>query len=92
MSVITIDSKAFKIILDKLSFLETSIKVMSINNGYSRWMNEDEVMAVTGLSKKSLQLKRRAMTFNWSSATGRKIKYLRKDVDAYINENSTIHK
>ena len=91
MSTITIDSKAFKIIMDKLEFLEKSIKVMSANNGFSKWMDEKEVIAMTGLSKRTLIDKRKDGVFNWSSATGRKIKYLRKDVEGYINNNSTLN-
>ncbi len=92
MAVITIDSKAFKIIMDKLKFLETSIKVMSSNNGFSKWMTEEEVEAMTGLGKRSLRQKRTEGVFQFSTATGRKIKYLRKDVEAYLNNNSTINK
>lgn len=92
MSVITIESKAFQIIMNKLNLLEATVKAMSINNGHSRWMEEADVMAVTGLSKSSLLVKRRAGILNWSSATGRKIKYLRRDVEAYLNSNSTFTK
>ncbi|MEX6691220.1 hypothetical protein QTN47_27165 [Danxiaibacter flavus] len=90
MSQITIESKAFKIIMDKLDYLEKTIKVMSSNNGFSKWMDETEVIAMTGLCKRSLLEKRKAGVFNWSSATGRKIKYLRKDVEGYLNRNSTL--
>lgn len=90
MSVITFDSKAFKAIMDKLTFLEKSVKIMSSHNGFSRWMTEDEVMQITGLKKRTLREKRSKGVFNWTTATGRKIKYLRKDVEGYLENNSTI--
>jgi hypothetical protein len=92
MSTVTFDSKAFKSIMDKLIFLEQSVKVMSSHNGFSKWMDEAEVILLTGLSKRTLRDKRSRGVFNWSTATGRKIKYLRKDVEAYLNNNSTLVK
>ena len=92
MSTVTFDSKAFKSIMDKLIFLEQSVKVMSSHNGFSKWMDEGEVILLTGLSKRTLRDKRTRGVFNWSTATGRKIKYLRKDVEAYLNNNSTLVK
>lgn len=90
MSVITFESKAFKTIMDKLTFLEQSIKIMSSHNGFSRWMTEDEVVQMTGLKKRTLRDKRRRGVFNWTTATGRKVQYLRKDVEAYLDNNSTL--
>lgn len=87
---ITIDSNAFKIIMDKLSFLEASVKAMSVNHSFSKWMTQEDVMIVTGLCKSSLQKKRREGIFKFSTVSGRKIKYLRKDVESYMNGNRTI--
>ena len=90
MPVITIESKAFKIIMDKLALIEQTIKALSLNNGHGRWITEEETMMLTNLSKRSLQRKRKKGEFNYSTATGRKIKYLRKDVEAYLDDNSSI--
>ncbi|HXS59009.1 MAG TPA: helix-turn-helix domain-containing protein [Hanamia sp.] len=90
MAVITFDSKVFKVIMDRLEFLEKSIKIMSSNNGFSRWMSEEEVMQMTGLKPRTLREKRRRGVFNWTTATGRKIQYLRKDVEGYLDNNSSI--
>jgi predicted DNA-binding transcriptional regulator AlpA len=90
MSVITIDSKAFKKIMSKLNLIEQTIKSLSLNNSQSRWITEEEAMALTGLGKRSLLRKRKAGEFTYSTATGRKIKYLRKDVENYLNDNSTV--
>lgn len=91
MSVITIESHAFKIIMNKLNLIEQTIKVLSINNGHSRWITEEETMMMTGLKKRTLREKRKKGQFNYSAATGRKIKYLRKDVEDYLNNNSTLN-
>jgi len=90
MSVITIDSKAFKKIMSKLNLIEQTIKSLSLNNSQSRWITEEEAMALTGLGKRSLLRKRKAGELTYSTATGRKIKYLRKDVENYLNDNSTV--
>jgi hypothetical protein len=76
----------------RLEFIEQSLKVLTLNNGVSKWITEDEAVLITGLSKRSLREKRKNGIFNWSSATGRKVKYLRKDVENYINNNSTLKK
>jgi len=89
MSVITIESEAFKMIMNKLNLIEQTIKTLSLNNGYGRWISEEEAMNLTGLGKRSLRIKRARGIFTYSTATGRKIKYLRKDVEAYLNNNST---
>jgi hypothetical protein len=75
--------------LTALEFIEKNIKAMHARNGFNKWMDETDVMIVTGLSKKSLQLKRKAGIFNYTTATGRKIKYLRSDIEKYINKYST---
>lgn len=70
--------------LDKIELLITKNKVQS------RWMDETEAMAMTGLSKSSLARLRKGGVVNWSTASGRKIKYLRKDVTSYLDNNSTL--
>jgi hypothetical protein len=76
----------------RLEFIEQSLRVLTMNNGVSKWITEDEAATITSLSKRSLRDKRKAGVFNWSTATGRKIKYLRKDVENYLNNNSTLRK
>lgn len=70
--------------LDRIELLITKARVPS------RWMDETEAMALTGLSKNSLSRLRKSGAFNYSTATGRKIKYLRKDIEGYLNNNSTL--
>jgi len=88
--VITIESKAFKLIVDKLTFLENAVKAQALNNGHSRWITEEQTILLTDLSKRRLYDMRKSGIFNFSTATGRKIKYLRKDVENYLNNNSTV--
>lgn len=88
---ITIDSKAFKQIMDKLNFIEKSLIAMAPKASLSKWMSETEVTLLTGLGKRSLHDKRKSGVFNWTTATGRKVKYLRSDIDKYLDKNSTLH-
>jgi predicted DNA-binding transcriptional regulator AlpA len=82
---ITIDSKAFKMIMDKLTFLEAAVKAQNARQGLTKYMDEEEVMQVTGLSKRTLAEKRKQGVFTGYTSTGRKIKYLRKEVETYMN-------
>jgi carbamoylphosphate synthase small subunit len=82
---ITIDSKAFKIIMDKLTLLEAAVKAQNARQGLSKYMSEEEVMQVTRLSKRALAEKRKAGIFMGHTSTGKKIQYLRKEVEAYLN-------
>jgi len=89
---ITIDSKAFKKIMDKLNFIEQTIIAMAPKNSVSKWMSEAEVMALLNLSKRSLQRKRSAGVLEWSTESGRKIKYLRKSIESFLDKNSSMIK
>lgn len=81
---ITFDSKAFKVLMDRLETIESHIKAQSAY-GKSKWLTEQEVMLLTGLKKTSLYHKRKEGLIRTSSVTGKKIKYLRSDVEAYVN-------
>lgn len=84
MSVITIESKAFKMIMDRLERLDTVISMMAQRSTGSKYMSEQEVMKITGLSRNSLYRKRKSGVIQSATATGRKIQYLRADVEKYI--------
>lgn len=59
--------------------------------GKNLWMSEDEVSTVTGLAKRSLLRVRKAGKLNFRYAgNGRKIQYNRKEVEAYLKNNSTL--
>jgi hypothetical protein len=88
--VITIDSKAFKKIMEKLDRIEICVKKISLSKTSSKWISEEEAMAITGLGKDSLRKKRQSGVFNYTTATGRKIQYLRMDIEKYLDNNSTI--
>ena len=90
---ITFDSKAWKVLYDKIDFLEKTVKIMASRNSFTKWIDEEEAMLITGLSRRSLNDKRVGKpggVFNYSSASGRKIKYLRKDCNDYLDNNSTL--
>lgn len=85
---ITIDSEAFKQIMQKLESIENLLKERSPGKP-GKWVDEEEAMKITGLGKGSLRRRRKENTFTWSSATGRKPKYLRKDLEDYIEKNAS---
>ncbi|MFT3679473.1 MAG: helix-turn-helix domain-containing protein [Ferruginibacter sp.] len=86
---VTIPAIVWRNLLSDIKFLKEAIVPLAKGHKPSQWMFENEVMEVTGLSKSSLKSYRKKMVFNWSTGTGRKIKYLRKDVEAFLNNNST---
>jgi len=85
---ITIDSEAFKQIMQKLESIENLLKERSPGKP-SKWVDEEEAMKITGLGESSLRTRRKNNSFTWSSETGRKPKYLRKDLEDYIEKNSS---
>lgn len=84
----TIDSEAFKQIMQKLESIENLLKERSPGKP-SKWVDEQEAMNITGLGKSSLRNRRKSNAITWSTETGRNIKYLRKDLEDYIEKNST---
>jgi hypothetical protein len=55
MSVITIESEAFKMIMNKLNLIEQTIKALPLINGHGKWISEEGAMNLTGLGKSSLR-------------------------------------
>ena len=88
--LITIDSLAYKKIMAKLDNLEKAVRKISPDNANRRWIDEAETMTLTGLRKSSLLEKRKSGVFNFSAPNGRKVRYLRKDVERYLENNSTL--
>lgn len=84
METITIESAAFKKIMKKLDFLEKTVRSV-IPSG--KWISEDEAMQITGLGKRSLRNRRVNGLFTFSTETGKNIKYLRSDIEDYLNNN-----
>ena len=58
----------------------------------TRWLPEARVMYLLSLSKRTLARLRSQGVFRTSSATGKKIKYYRVDVENYLYENSSVRK
>lgn len=87
MSEIVIDSKEFRRLIKRINTIEQFVKEVKIDK--SKWISEEDVMNLTGLGKSSLRKKRGRGIFTYSTATGRKIKYLKKEIEDYLNDNAT---
>jgi predicted DNA-binding transcriptional regulator AlpA len=87
---ITISAHQWRKINEKLDAVLALVTPIVRNFKKPDWLSEEETMHLTGLSKRSLLNYRNNGTFNYSSGTGRKIKYRRLDVEKFINDNSTI--
>lgn len=57
----------------------------------STWITEEETIKMLDLKPRSLFTLRAAGTLRYSTASGRKIKYLRQDVEKYLSDNSNLH-
>jgi hypothetical protein len=73
----------------RLDKIEATINALALSGGHNKWLTEVETIQLTGLAKRSLLDKRKSGVFTYSTATGRKIKYLRKDVENYLNQNAS---
>lgn len=87
MPEIIIDSKDFKKLISKIDRIEQFIK--ESKKAPAKWISEEDAMILTKLGKSSLRKKRSRGIFTYSTATGRKIKYLKKEIEDYLNDNST---
>lgn len=57
----------------------------------SIWLTEEETIGILDLQPRSLYKLRADNTLRYSTASGRKIKYLKTDVEKYLSENSNLH-
>ena len=89
---ITIDSKAFKQFMNRFDALERCVKTLAGKNVNPKWIHEEEAIAITGLSKSTLARKRKDGLLNYSTQSGRKIKYLRRDIEKFLDDNSTVYR
>jgi hypothetical protein len=89
MSTVQIPYSTFKKMQDDISVMKQLLFRMS-GIKTNDWVSEEDAMVMTSLSKRSLFNLRKNNTINWSTASGRKIKYSRKDLENYLNHNSTL--
>lgn len=68
----------------KIAALEKAIQQSSS----TQWIPEEDAMKILSLGKKSLQLLRIKGELRYSTATGRKIKYYKPDIERYLDSNS----
>lgn len=89
MNVITIESEAFKQIIDKLQGLEDKFIKMKIDAQTplsERWLDNQDIMLLLKISKRTLQAYRddRKIPF---SQVGNKIYYKASDVEKFLKKN-----
>jgi protein subunit release factor A len=85
MSLVTIDREELKAIHEKLDMLTAFLKQQSAANSLSKYMTEEEVTIATGLKSETLRKYRQYGVFNAKLVTGRKPKYLRKEVNDFLD-------
>ena len=88
-SLITIDRKEFRKLMNRINTIEDFVREAKSNKIPRKWISEDDVMSLTGLGKSSLQKKRREGIFTYTSASGRKIQYLKSEIEDYLNDHAT---
>jgi hypothetical protein len=92
MEYVVVPAMTWRNLMSDVKFIKETILPLARNYKPSKWMSESEVIELTDLKSRRLLDLRKKGTFNWSTGSGRKIKYLRVDVEAYINNNSTLRK
>lgn len=88
MEIITMESAAYKELLAKIDRIEHHImngKAESDNNGRNVWMSSREVMALLGISSRSLQRLREKGLIK-HAMFGRACRYHISDVERFIKE------
>ena len=73
-----------------MQFIKSALKVALMNNGQGKWLPEAEASLITGLSVRSLRSKRAEGVFRYSAPKGRKVQYLRTDIENYLSKNSNL--
>lgn len=92
MSNVVIPAKVWRNVEHTLLALERRLDVVLKNYKPSTWMDEDEMMRVTGYSKRTLIEKRKEGLFEWRKQPGNKgYEYHRSSVEEFKNKFSTIH-
>jgi predicted DNA-binding transcriptional regulator AlpA len=86
---LTIDRKEFRKLMNRINTIEEFVKEVKSNKMPRKWISEEDVMSLTGLGKSSLRKKRSRGVFTYSTATGRKIQYLKKEIEDYLNDHAT---
>ncbi|PLX07664.1 MAG: DNA-binding protein [Marinilabiliales bacterium] len=89
MNVITIESDAFKQIMDKLQSLESKfieLKMEAITPLSEKWMDNQDVLLLLKISKRTLQSYRDTNKIPYSQI-GHKIYYKASDVEKFLKKN-----
>ncbi|HNQ67814.1 MAG TPA: helix-turn-helix domain-containing protein [Bacteroidales bacterium] len=89
MNVITIESEAFKQIMDKLQSLEDrfiKLKIDAQTPLSERWLDNQDIMLLLKISKRTLQTYRDERRIPFSQV-GAKIYYKSSDVEKFLKKN-----
>lgn len=89
MDVITIESSAFAQIMAKLKSLEEKfieLKDKADNPLKDRWLDNQEIMEVLKISRRTLQTYRTQKIFPYSQV-GSKIYYKASDIEKFLKKN-----
>lgn len=89
MNVITIESEAFKQIMDKLQSLEErfiKLKVDAQTPLSDRWLDNQDILLLLKISKRTLQAYRDERKIPFSQV-GNKIYYKASDVEKFLKKN-----
>lgn len=87
MEVITIECSAFQQMMEKLDTLIRSANVKSSSNQSEEWLNGKEVMALIGITSRTLQTYRDSGLLGFTQIGRKKIFYKRADVEQLLNKN-----
>ena len=89
MNVITIESEAFKQIMDKLQSLEErfiKLKIDAQTPLTERWLDNQDILLLLKISKRTLQSYRDERKIPFSQV-GAKIYYKASDVEKFLKKN-----
>jgi len=89
MEVITIDSSAFKQIMEKLKSLEDKFIELKDKAGSplkEKWLDNSEVMILLKISRRTLQMYRDENLIAYSQI-GNKIYYKTSDIESFLSKN-----
>lgn len=86
MNVITIQSEAFEKIMERLKFLETSIRKKALEEFRKEWLNGKQVMEMLNISKRTLQAYRDQGRIGFSQV-GSKLYYRAGDIFDHLEKH-----
>jgi hypothetical protein len=88
---VTIPVREWHQLKSDINFLKTAMLQMARTYKAAAWVSQKEAEEITGLKDRSLRELRKKGTLSFRcSATGRKIQYLRADLEKYLTDFTTL--